>query len=529
MSTKEENIKVLVRVRPTINSPIKDNQNNSIQDHDFANSLASSIEVIDPQTIKVCPLYLCKCSTCIQKFGIDSKIDIFGSRKDKQEKIFKISKVLDISSCNEDIYDEVKDLIDVSIKGYNASIVSYGSTSTGKSYTMYGNKRGNNFNNSQDNIDDNGIVMKSIKGIFETLNQIAQVDEEIEYEIELSYVDYYCSSYRNLLRDDLNSNINPSNVSSEQDDHIDNFIKNASGIDTPLAIHGDRVEVRESPVLGVFLSGPSLRFPIKNEDEAFALISKGEKNRGTNKGHSILSIYISIKLAQNNPYFDYTLENDPTIIGQLRLGKFHFVDLAGGERINDSKNDSDVPLPSSLSTSLSTTSLLSSAKKTQFSTTTTDTQNIPYLEKQSINKSLSALGDVLQALSLNSSIMKRKRQSDILASPGNFSSPPPKNDTMSESPSLVSKATPTSKSFDFHIPYLNSKITHFLKDTFGGNGRTALIAHVAPEGGENYHQTIVTLQHATKAMKIINTLILNKLDISTYMDIDFHSEVSLIT
>lgn len=51
------------------------------------------------------------------------------------------------------------------------------------------------------------------------------------------------------------------------------------------------------------------------------------------------------------------------------------------------------------------------------------------------------------------------------------------------------------------IPYRDSKLTRFLKDSLGGNTRTVMIACIAP-GGDCYEETVNTLKYAERAKRI---------------------------
>jgi hypothetical protein len=56
----------------------------------------------------------------------------------------------------------------------------------------------------------------------------------------------------------------------------------------------------------------------------------------------------------------------------------------------------------------------------------------------------------------------------------------------------------------YHVPYLNSKLTHFLKDSLSGPCNTVLIVTVRPSM-DQYNQTLAALNFATLAAKIAST------------------------
>lgn len=114
------------------------------------------------------------------------------------------------------------------------------------------------------------------------------------------------------------------------------------------------------------------------------------------------------------------------------------------------------------------------------------------------------LGEVIHALASNASI-KRKNTTRASAS-GKF-----------EEPKLP----------ELHVPYLNTKLTHFLKDSLGGTAKTIMLTGVGPES-ENYHGTLHALQYATKAMKIINYPAMNKVNIPIDFFVDPAAETSVI-
>ena len=60
-----------------------------------------------------------------------------------------------------------------------------------------------------------------------------------------------------------------------------------------------------------------------------------------------------------------------------------------------------------------------------------------------------------------------------------------------------------------HIPYRDSILTWLLKENFGGNSKTAMIAAISP-AADNYDETLSTLRYANRAKQIVNKAVVNE-------------------
>ena len=116
----------------------------------------------------------------------------------------------------------------------------------------------------------------------------------------------------------------------------------------------------------------------------------------------------------------------------MKTSKFNIIDLAGSER---SKN--------------------------------TDTAGLQLKEAGMINKSLSALGNVIN--------------------------------------SLVDISEGKSR----HVPYRDSKLTFILRDSLGGNSKTVIVANISPSR-INLGETVSTLEFAKRAKQIKNKAVVNE-------------------
>uniref|UniRef100_A0A8D3CIA0 Kinesin motor domain-containing protein n=1 Tax=Scophthalmus maximus TaxID=52904 RepID=A0A8D3CIA0_SCOMX len=59
------------------------------------------------------------------------------------------------------------------------------------------------------------------------------------------------------------------------------------------------------------------------------------------------------------------------------------------------------------------------------------------------------------------------------------------------------------------VPYRDSVLTWLLKDSLGGNSRTAMVATISP-AADNYDETLSTLRYADRAKSIINHAVVNE-------------------
>lgn len=477
---KDEAVRVIVRIRP----PMEQCLNPDL--HYIAPHQGICAEAVDVSTIKLMQLHYCTCEYCRNNYGAEVRTEHYTIRKDKEDKLFKFNRVYQEDTTQEDMFEDIASFVDAAIDGYASTIIAYGPPSGGKTFTMTGNYY------------EAGIIPRAIDMIFDKLTTLSNENMDNIWEIEMSYVEFYNNNFRNLLRDDLKpansakdrlffGYNNTVDTMSEADDRSVSHPKVCSSFDTPIIMHGDKIEIRESPIIGAFLAAPSIRYQIKTAQDAINLIAKGDKmrtfssnsnNESTTRGHAIVTMYVETKLVKDIPKESYFVK------GLLKLGKIHLVDLASGERVKDSNASGD-----------------------------------SLVEAQFINRSLLALGEVLHALSVNASL-SRKRQKI---------SSDEANKTEDEHNLLPSTpiSTPAAKLKDLHVPYFDSKFTHLLRDSFGGNGKSTMIVSIPPER-QYYHQNVQALQFALRARKVLNFPEVNKLEITADVVIDPNSELSII-
>ena len=398
------------------------------------------------------------------------------------DRIFSFDKVYHQDVSQEDVYKDISSHVNATVRGYNTTVFAYGSTGSGKTYTMTGNSQAP------------GIIPRAISEIFSIIEATAAKEKDVFFYVRLSYVELYNNTFRNLLEqaskelaekelehpldngssEDASASLhseNNNNHASSMSNMLSYADKRGANTLSPSLMHpalqkSTKIEVRESQSAGVFLAGAHLRIPVITAQEAFQLINKGNKNRATgstqcndysSRSHAILTLHVESRVAPGTQLRDVldsismstSSSPEPIVFDkpELRLGKMHLVDLAGSERLTMSGAEGDT-----------------------------------LLETQSINLSLTAIGDVLAALSRNASILSKSK---------------PLSAAATQAPTLVP------------VPYRNSKLTHLLKDSLGGNSKTIMIATVRTHA-DYYQQTVVSLMYASRAKKVRNRSLVNR-------------------
>jgi kinesin family member 5 len=181
------------------------------------------------------------------------------------------------------------------------------------------------------------------------------------------------------------------------------------------------LRLRHNPNRGAYVQGLLEKYVYSSQD-ILNTIKEGTTQRVTastalnsvsSRSHAVLTLTLSQKISD----------------GSEIISKLHLIDLAGSENVGRS-----------------------------------EVQGLALTEAQTINKSLSSLGNVIYALT------EKGRE---------------------------------------HIPYRDSKLTYLLEDSLGGNAKTILIATASPSS-LCYSETISTLKFAKRVKEIKNIPKINK-------------------
>jgi kinesin family protein 6/9 len=226
--------------------------------------------------------------------SIDNKINITIPRNEtkgiinnqKENWSFQFDKILH-NVAQEEVFEYVKSVITSSTNGFNGTVLAYGPTGSGKTFTMSG---------SSSNFNYRGIIPRAITRLFQELGG------KIDYEskVSISYLEIYNETIFDLLSP------LPAN---EQKGEI-NFQEDAKG--------------------NVVVKGLT-KHTVANEEEAFNLLFEGESNRtisehqlnkASTRSHCIFTISIEMKSK---------VESSEKVL----TSKLNFVDLAGSERVKE--------------------------------------------------------------------------------------------------------------------------------------------------------------------------------------------------
>ncbi|XP_063876527.1 kinesin-like protein unc-104 isoform X4 [Scylla paramamosain] len=187
-------------------------------------------------------------------------------------------------ASQQDVFRDIgEEMLEHAFEGYNVCIFAYGQTGAGKSYTMMGKQE-----EGQE-----GIIPLICKDMF---NRIADTtDQELQYSVEVSYMEIYCERVRDLLNPKKQNNL----------------------------------RVREHPLLGPYVEDLA-KLAVTTYEDIQNLIDEGNKartvaatnmNETSSRSHAVFTIVLTQRR-----------DDTTTKLTSERVSKISLVDLAGSER-----------------------------------------------------------------------------------------------------------------------------------------------------------------------------------------------------
>jgi kinesin family protein C2/C3 len=316
-----------------------------------------------------------------------------------EEKRYAFDRMFGPESTQREVYAEISPLVTGALDGFSACIFAYGQTGSGKTYTMGGCLD----SSVRDGEEKTGVNERALLELFDLVEAHSYGDATTSHEtnktpqqftIGVEMREIYNERVRDLLVPDTKDASWKGGASGARMENS-RSPKTATKAEEEDEFAATRVVVRD----------PAHALEVMREGASRRASAETALNERSSRSHSVVTVYC---------------EGVDIASGAKISGRLHLVDLAGSERVSRSEAAGD-----------------------------------RLKEAQHINKSLSALGDVVAAL-----LEKRK-----------------------------------------HIPYRNSKLTRLLADSLGGDAKVALLAHLAPEHAST-PETVSTLIFAQRCSRV---------------------------
>ncbi|KAF7296405.1 Kinesin-like protein [Mycena chlorophos] len=324
--------------------------------------------------------------------GLEREWDAgMGNKPRKEVWNFNFDRVFTPASTQADLFAEISQLAQSSTDGYNVCIFAYGQTGSGKSWTM----EGGSTEATQ------GMIPRAVAQVFRVAEDLK--DKGWSYTMEGQFLEIYNETITDLL--------------------------------APTPAPGDpprKHEIHHHPTTHLTTVSDTLTPVVNSPAEVQNLLAQAQKrrrvaatimNERSSRSHSVFTLRIR------------GVQNPSQPGGEVveRIGTLNLVDLAGSERLAALNHHQGAA--AGLGQSTNGAAVQERLKETQ-----------------NINRSLSALGDVIAALGNG---------------PGS------------------------------HVPYRNSKLTYLLQNSLSGNSKTLMVLNLSPLAA-HLNESLTSLRFATK-------------------------------
>lgn len=192
---------------------------------------------------------------------------------------FSFDRIFSPQSSQREIFEvSSKPIIYSVLEGFNGTILAYGQTSSGKTFTMQG---------AMESIENQGIIPRAINLLFES---ILSSPEEIEFTVKVSMLEIYMEKIRDLI-DTEKTNLN----------------------------------IREDKVKGIYIEDIS-EYYVSSKEEVFEIMKIGSHNRVQ------ASTNMNENSSRSHSIFIVSLYQKNNKDKSAKASKLVLVDLAGSEK-----------------------------------------------------------------------------------------------------------------------------------------------------------------------------------------------------
>ena len=223
-------------------------------------------------------------------FSTDTKLRLEDPTKGTTHS-YTFDAVFGPAASQKRVFDEIAELVQCVVDGFNVCIFAYGQTGSGKTHTMMGGAG------------DPGVNVRALKELFKTLDKMTSQQDEWSTDVRVSMLEIYNESLRDLLTDGRPGS------------------------------PGRKLEIRGIEH-DVTVPGLTVR-AVASVEDIERVLEQGRRHRASastnmnehsSRSHAILSVYAS---------------SENKILGRRSQGKLHLIDLAGSERVAKSKVTGD--------------------------------------------------------------------------------------------------------------------------------------------------------------------------------------------
>ncbi|KAJ3295469.1 kinesin-like nuclear fusion protein [Borealophlyctis nickersoniae] len=265
------NIRVFCRVRPPLGQEAKDKKPEEIMSHiAFSDNDEKAIELTQ---------------------SVDNAS---GSKTVAKSYPFSFDRVFQPKAKQAEVFEEISQLVQSALDGYNVCIFAYGQTGSGKTYTMEGP------DNFDEHPDEMGMIPRTVQQIFATAESLKE--KGWTYTMEGQFLEIYNETIRDLL-------------GSGTDDKKHDIKHNATTGKTTV-----------TDAVTVMVSSPS---------EVAKLLKKASHNR------AVAATNCNERSSRSHSVFTLRLNGHNSLTDESSEGILNLIDLAGSERLSASGSTGD--------------------------------------------------------------------------------------------------------------------------------------------------------------------------------------------
>ena len=249
-----------------------------------------------------------------------------------QDRMFEFDNVLSENSTQKETFDVIAEDVVKSVEtGINGTIMCYGQTGGGKTYTAFGTKIGT---------DTAGIVPRCVEHLFRYADAINKVESQ-RAVIRVSLLQIYMENITDLLRGDTKPKKRFNPLLSKHHHHQQQKQQQM------------HLQIREDSHGNIFVQDLSC-LEVRNPENVLSIIKKAmdsrisgetKQNSASSRSHAVLQLHLeqSIPVEDNEDSVNNSIDNGNVLLEgekvvKTRYSTLSIVDLAGSERVAKSRS-----------------------------------------------------------------------------------------------------------------------------------------------------------------------------------------------